>query len=176
MKSESENLVENLGDNKIYNNAESKNDSKVEKVGHQNYVNWNLTDLIINWNPKYSDSIHVDPNHTSSNQPIPANSENIGSIHDSVSIRAIENILELPVHSPVHASPIFTYWSESDPPLPPHDSLAEGVTPKVTPKPHNNPPNRVPNVPSDPDSEPSLSDSSLSESYDSSDDEHYKRR
>ena len=66
--------------------------------------------------------------------------------------------------------------SESEPPSPPHDSSVESVTPKGNHKPRNNPPNPVPNVPSDPDSDPSLSHHSLSESYDSSDDEYYKLR
>ena len=88
---------------------------------------------------------------------------NIISIHDSADIYTIENILAFKVHSLVHASPIFTYGSASDPPTPSHDSPAESVTPKVHPNPRNNPPNPVPYVPADPGSDPSLSDSSLSD-------------
>ena len=75
---------------------------EVEKVGRKNSINWNHTDSIVNWNRKYSDSIHVDPNHTNWNQPIPSDSTNIRSIHDSADIRAIEKILASSVHSPVH--------------------------------------------------------------------------
>ena len=46
MKSESE----NLRGNKIIENAKCENNIEVEKVGHKNSVNWNHTDLIINWN------------------------------------------------------------------------------------------------------------------------------
>ena len=77
--------------------------------------------MILNWNQKYSNSIHIDTNHTDSNQPIPDNSTNIGSIHDSENIHAIDNILTSLVHSTVHASRIFNYGSASDPPSPPHD-------------------------------------------------------
>ena len=70
--------MENLRGNNIFKNAERKNNSEVEKVGRKNLVNWNCTNSIINWNQKYSDSIHVYPNHTG-----------IGSIHDSANIRAI---------------------------------------------------------------------------------------
>ena len=104
--------------------------------------------------------IHVDQNHTDSNQPIPADSTNIGSIHDSDNIHKIEKILASLEHSPVHASPIFTYESVIDPTSPPHDSLAESVTTKGITKPRKNPPNTVQNLPSDPDSDTSLSDSS----------------
>ena len=55
----------------------------------------------------------------------------------------------------VHASPIFTYGSASDPPSPPYDSSAESVKPKGNTKPHNNPPNPVLNAPDEPDSDPS---------------------
>ena len=67
-----------------------------------------------------------------------------------------------PVYSLVHASPIFTYGSESDPPLPPNETFSEIVAPKGNNKPCNNPPNSVLNVPSDPDADPSFSDSSSS--------------
>ena len=163
---------ENLRGNKSFEYAERKNISKVEKVGHRNsvilnhkysdsiHLDPNHTDLILNLNHKYSDSIHVDTNQTDLNKPIPANLKNIGSIHDSDDICAIEKILTSPVHSPVPTSPIFWYWRASDPPSPFHESSAEIVTPKVNHKPCNNPPNPVPNVPYDLDSDPTLSDSS----------------
>ena len=72
--------MENLRDNNIKKNAERKNNSEVEKVGRD--VNWNLTDLILNDNKKYSNLINVGTNQTNSNQTIAANSKNIGSIHD----------------------------------------------------------------------------------------------
>ena len=72
--------MENLRDNNIFKNAERKNNSEVEKVGRD--VNWNLTDLILNDNKKYSNLINVGTNQTNSNQTIAANSKNIGSIHD----------------------------------------------------------------------------------------------
>ena len=50
------------------------------------------------------------------------------------------------------------------------------MTTKLNPKPRYYPPNPVTNVPYDPDSDPSFSDSSLSDSSDSSDDEYYKQR
>ena len=70
MKSESKNLVGNLRDKDIFKDAECKNNFEVKKVWREYSVNWNHTDSIINWNQKYSDSIHVDLNHTDSNQPI----------------------------------------------------------------------------------------------------------
>ena len=88
----------------------------------------------------------------------------------------MEKILALLVHSLVHTSPIFNYGIASDPPSPLHDSTEEIVTPRVNPKQYDNPPDTVPNVSSDPDSDPSFSDSSLSESYESSDDKYYKLR
>ena len=162
----------NLGGNQNFENSERKNNFEVEKVGRKNYGIWNH---------KYSISIRVDKNHTDSNQPIPGDLTNIGSIHDSANIRAIENTLSTLVHfvhttSLVPASPIFTYVAASDPPSPQHDSSAERVTPKVNPTPLNNPPNPVPNVPADPDSDPSLSDSYSSDSSESSHGEYYKRR
>ena len=102
MKNETENLAENLRDNKFSKNTERENNLIVEEVGRKNSVNWNHTDLIPNWNQKYSGSIHIYPNHTKSNQPIPANPTNIGSIHDSDKICEIENLLASSVHSPVH--------------------------------------------------------------------------
>ena len=130
MKSESENLVENIRGYKNFKSADRKNKIEVDKFGRKNSVNWNHTDLIINYNKKYSDSIHVGPCHTDSNQPIPADSTNIGSIHGSADIRAIGVILASPIYPLVPASPIFTYGSTSHPPSPSHDSPAESVTPK----------------------------------------------
>ena len=129
-----------------------KNNSKVEKVGRKHSVNWNHTDLILNWNQNLFDSIHIDTDHTKSNKLNPANSTNIGSIHGSENIRAIEKILASLVHSTVHTSPIFTYGSSIDPPSAPHDPLTEIMIPKGNTNPHNNPPNLLPNVPADPDS------------------------
>ena len=105
-KSESE----NLGGNKIFENAESENNFEVEKVGHNNSIIWYHKD---------SESIQVDPNHTNINQPIPSNSKNIGSINDSADIRTIENILSSTVHlvhvpSPLPAPLILTYGTSSD--------------------------------------------------------------
>ena len=120
--------------------------------------------------------IHVDPNHTNSNQPIPDNSTHIGSIHNSDDIFATDTVLTSPVYSTVQASQIFNYVSESDPSSPPNDSSSENVTPILNTKPHYKPPNPVPNVPDEPDSDPSLSYYSSSESSDSSDDEYYKQR
>ena len=119
-------------------------------------------------------------NHTYSNQPIPADSTNIISINHSANIHTIEKILILPVHlvltpPSVPASPIFYYGIASDPPSPSHDSSSESVTPKLNPLPRNNPPNMVPNITVEPDSDPISSYSSLSDSYDSSDNEYYKR-
>ena len=115
-------------------------------------------------------------NHTKSNKPIPDDSKNIGLIHDSDNICAIDKILASLVHSLVHTSRIFTYGSASDPPPPPHESPEESVTPRGNPKPFHNPPNLVPNLTAEPDSGPNLSDYYLSESYDSSDKEYYKQR
>ena len=72
----------------FFKNAERENNFEVEKVGHGNSVNWNHTHSILNWNKKYSDLIHVDLNRTNSIQPIPDDSTNIGSIHDSTNIHA----------------------------------------------------------------------------------------
>ena len=106
---------------------------------------------------------------------------NIGSIHDSANICAIENILTSPVHlvhtpTTLPTSPIFNYGRESYPLSPSHDSSEESVTPKGNPKPHDNPSNPVPNVLADPDSDPSLSDFSSSNSSDSPDNKYYKQR
>ena len=73
--------------------------------------------------------MHVDPNLTNLNRPIPANSTNIGSIHDSKNIRAIEKILSLPIHlvhtpPPVPDPPLFTYGRASDPNSLLHESSA----------------------------------------------------
>ena len=72
-KSESENLK----GNKFFKNYERKNIFEVEKVGRESSVFWNNKD---------SESICADPNHTKSNQAIPADSTNIRSIHDSANI------------------------------------------------------------------------------------------
>ena len=82
--------------------------------------------------------------------------------------------MALLVHYTVHTSPIFAYGGSSEPSSPPHDSLAESVTPKRNPKPREYPPNPAPNVPDDPDSDPSLSYSSFSEPSDSSNYKYYK--
>ena len=58
MKSESENLT----GNKIFENVERGNNSKVEKVGHKNSVIWNLKD---------SGLIRLDTSHTNSNKLLP---------------------------------------------------------------------------------------------------------
>ena len=94
-----------LRGNKIFENAERNNNFEVEKVGCKNSVIWNH---------KYSDSIHVDQNHTNFNLPVPYDSTRIVSIHDSDDIYAIEKILTSPVHlvyTPplIPASPIFLY-------------------------------------------------------------------
>ena len=81
------NLVENFKDNNIFKNSGCKKNSEAENVGRD--VNLNQTDLIINWDQKYSDLIYVDPNHTNLNQPIPADLKNIVSIHDSDDTHAI---------------------------------------------------------------------------------------
>ena len=113
-KSESE----NLGGNKIFENAEHENNFLSWKVGRDNSV--------IQYH-KYYESIQVYPNHSNSNEPIPENSTNIGSIHYSYRICAIEKMLSLPMHlvhtpSLVPASPIFTYETAIDPPSPSHES------------------------------------------------------
>ena len=125
---------------------------------------------------KKSDLVHADPNHTKSNQPIPAYFPNIGSIHDSSYISAIEKILAMTVHYLVHASPIFTYGRASDPPSPSHDSSEESVPPKGNPKLCNNPINPVLYVSADPELDPSLKYSSSLYSSDSSYNKYYKQR
>ena len=117
----------------------------------------NQNDSIINWPKKDSESIHVFVNHADSNQIHLDHSTNIESIHNSDGIREIEKILALPVHSQVHASPLFTYGS-IDPSLPLHELLAKKVTPRGNIKPRSNSTNPLQNVPADPDSYPSLSD------------------
>ena len=125
--------------------------------------------------------LHVDPNHTKSNQPIPDECTNTRTINDSAHIHVIEKILSSPVHlvhtpSMIPAPQIFTYRTASDPRLPSHDSSSEIVTPKLNHTPRNNPPNTVPNVPTDLDSDSTLSYSSSLDPYDSSDNKYYKRR
>ena len=85
------------------------------------------------------------------------------------------NILASPVHSTVHISPIFSYESASAPPSPSRESPAEIMKPKGNPNPCNSPPNPLPNVPADSDSDPISSDSPSSKSYDSLDDNYYKK-
>ena len=123
IKSECENKVENLRGDNIFKNSERENNSEVEKLGTKFCKLESHRLSIINWNKKYYDLINVDPNHTNSNQLNPSDLTNIGSIHDSTNICAIENIFPLPVHSPVHTSPIFIYGGASDPTSPLHDSL-----------------------------------------------------
>ena len=129
---------------------------------------------MLNLNQEYSNLIGLDPNHTDSIQLIPDDLTNIVSIHDSANIFAIENILASLVHSLIHDSPIFLHGSASDPPSLFHASSTERLTPKGNPKPCDNPLNMETNVSADLDSDPSLSYSSLSDSSDSSDKEHYK--
>ena len=107
-------------------NSECKNNFEVDKFGRENYVIWNHKD---------SNSIHVDPNHINSYQPIPAYLTNIISINDAAGICAIEHIFSWPahlVHTPslVLAPQIFTYGTAIDPQPTPHESSAESVTPK----------------------------------------------
>ena len=139
-KSESE----NLGGNNIFENSEWENNFEVEKIVRKNSV-------ILNH--KYSDSIHIDPDYADTNQLIPDDSTNTGSINNSDEIFAIENMLSSRVPAP---QTFFTYGTSSDPTSPSYDSSAEIVTPKVNPVPCNNPTNPVPNVPAYPDSDPSL--------------------
>ena len=79
-KSESE----NPGGNRIFENDERKNNFEFKKDGHKNSAIWNHKD---------SDLIHIDPNHTESNQPIPDDFSNIGSINDSANIGVIEKYI-----------------------------------------------------------------------------------
>ena len=101
----------NLGSNKIFKIAESKNIFEVENVGHKNSIFWNHKD---------SEMIQVDPNYTELNKLIPAYMTKIGSISDLAYIHVIEKILSLPVHlinAPylVPAPPIFICGIASDP-------------------------------------------------------------
>ena len=175
-KREIKNLVENLRDKIIFRNANRENNFNDEKVGFGNSVYWNYTNLILNWSQKDSDSYHLDPNCTDSNQPIPANSINIRSIHYAADIRAIKKIVALSVHSLLHVSPIFHYRIASDPLSPSHDSPSESMTPKGNSKPRKNPPNTLPDVPYYLDSDPSLPYSSLLESSDLSDENYHNQR
>ena len=113
---------------------------------------------------KNSDSIHVDPNHTKYIQLIPVDATDMGSIHDSANICAIEMILTSPENSKVPDSPIFFYGSASDPLSQSINSSSESVTPKGITKPHDKLLNTVLYIPSDLDSEPSFPDYSSSES------------
>ena len=118
----------------------------------------------------------IDLKYTDSIKLMSADPTNIRLIHDTADMCAIENILEPLVHSQVKASPTFSYGSESDPPSPLNDSSSEIATPKGNLKPRNNPTNLVLFVPSDSDSDPNSLDSSLSELFDSSENEYYKQR
>ena len=115
------------------------------------------------WNHKYSDSIYVDPNHTDLNQPIPEDSTNIGSIHESANIWEIEKIFTSTGHL-VHTtplilkSPIVLYGRASESLSPSHEFSSESVTPKGNPPTGNNPPNPVPDVSAEPDSYTGLLD------------------
>ena len=82
------------------------------------------------------------------------------------------------VHTPylVPAPRIFTYGTAIEPQSPSYDSSEKSVTPKGNPTPRNNPPNPVTNIPYEPYSEPILSDYSLTDSSESSDDECDKIR
>ena len=116
--------VKTLEEKNVYENAEHKNIFQAEKVGCKNSVIWNH---------KYSDLIHVDPNHTNLNQPIQSDLTNIGLINDSADICVIEKILSFPVHlvytpSQVPATPIFPFGTASDHRSQSHDSLEEIVT------------------------------------------------
>ena len=65
-------LITFLGNNKkmaVYKGGNIHGLNKVEKVRRKNSVIWDH---------KYSDLIHVDPNHIDSDQPVPKNSTNIG--------------------------------------------------------------------------------------------------
>ena len=62
---------------------------KLIKVGRKNSVIYNH---------KSSNLVHIDPNHTDLNQPIPENLTNNVSINYSSYIFAIENILSLSVN------------------------------------------------------------------------------
>ena len=68
---------ENLGGKTIFENAEHKIYFEVETFGRKTSVVWNN---------KYSDSIHVNPNHVNSNQLITATLTNVISINDSAYI------------------------------------------------------------------------------------------
>ena len=109
-----------LRGNKNFENAERKNNFEVEKVQRKNSVIWNY---------EYSNSIHVDLNHSKLNQPIRDYLTTVRSLNNSADIRAIEKILTSPVHlvhTPplVPASPIVFYGRASDPTSSPHDSSA----------------------------------------------------
>ena len=123
------------------------------------------------WNHIYSDSIHVNPKHNKSNQLVPDNSTNIGTINNLSDIHEIEKMLSSPIPTP---QTFFNYGRSSDPPSTLHDLPEESVTAKGNSTSYNNPPNLVPTIPADPDSYISSSYSSLSYSSDSSDYEYSK--
>ena len=68
---------------KNFENAQRKNNFEVEEFRRK---------ISVIWNHKDSYSIHVDQNHTESNQSTPANSTNILSIKHPANIFAIEKI------------------------------------------------------------------------------------
>ena len=74
----------NLGGNNIFENTEQENNFGFEKAGRKNSVFVHHKD---------SNSICVDPNHADSDQLVPANLKNIGSITYSADICAIEMML-----------------------------------------------------------------------------------
>ena len=102
--------IKNLRGNNIFENAERKNNFEVEKVGREKFGIWNH---------KSSFLVQVDLNQTKSNQPISANSRNIGSINDSTDICAIEkkssSVNLVYTSSTVPALKIFTFGIASDP-------------------------------------------------------------
>ena len=65
---------------------ERENNSEVEKVGRKNSVIWYH---------KYSNLIHVDPNHSDLTQPIPGELKNIRSINDSSYIHAMNKSCQI---------------------------------------------------------------------------------
>ena len=63
MKSEIEKIVENLRVNNIYKNSERGNNYEVEKVEWKKSVNWNHTNLILNWNKTFQLDSHWYESH-----------------------------------------------------------------------------------------------------------------
>ena len=56
--------MKNFRGNKTFRNYERKNRFEVEIFGHKHSVNWNETNLILNWSKKDCDLLHIDPNRT----------------------------------------------------------------------------------------------------------------